>query len=54
MAQKINDEIASEEIKKVKSETEIIDDSDKLIDAEAENFFLLFEKTFYEHQKKIL
>ena len=54
MAKRINDEIVSEEIKKVKSGREIIDDSDKLIDAEAENFFLLFEKIFYEHQKKIL
>ena len=54
MAKRINDEIVSEEIKKVKSGREIIDDSDKLIYAEAENFFLLFEKIFYEHQKKIL
>ena len=54
MAKRVNDEIVSEEIKKVKSGTEIIDNSDKLIDAEAETLFLLFEKIFYEHQKKIL
>ena len=45
MAKRINDEIVSEEIKKIKSETEISDDSDKFIDAEAEKF-LLFELLF--------
>ena len=54
MAKRINDEIVSEEIKKVKSETEITDDSDKFIDAEAEKFHLLFKKTFNEnHEKKL-
>ena len=54
MAKRINDEIVSEEIKKVKSETEIIDNSDKFIDAEAEKYVLLFEKTFNEHHEKKL
>ena len=54
MAKRINDEIVSEEIKKVKSETEITDDSDKFLDAEAEKFLLLFEKAFNEnHEKKL-
>ena len=44
MAKRINEEIVSEEIKKVKSETEITDDSDKFIDAESEKVYLLFEK----------
>ena len=51
MAKRINDEIVSEEIKKVKSETEITDNSDKFIDAEAEKYVLLFEKTFNEHHE---
>ena len=54
MAKRINDEIVSEEIKKVKSETEIIDNSDKFIDAQAEKYVLLFEKTFNEHHEKKL
>ena len=52
MAKIINDEIVSEEIKKVKSEAEIIDNSDKFIDAEAEKFLLLFKKMFNEHHEK--
>ena len=47
MAKRINDENVSEEIRKVKSE--ITDDSDKFIDAEAGKFLLLLEKTFNEH-----
>ena len=43
MAKRINDEIVSEEIKEVKSDIEITDDSDKFIDAEAEKFLLLFK-----------
>ena len=43
MAKRINDEIVSEEIKKVKLETEITDESDKFIDTEAEKFLLLFK-----------
>ena len=54
MAKIINDEIVAEEIKKVKSEAEIIDNSDKFIDAEAEKFLLLFEKIFNEHHEKKL
>ena len=54
MAKRINEEIVSEEIKKVKSETEITDDSDKFIDAEAEKVSLLFEKTFNEHHEQKL
>ena len=42
----------SEEIRKVKSE--ITDDSDKFIDAEAEKFLLLLKKTFNEHHEKKL
>ena len=42
----------SEEIRKVKSE--ITDDSDKFIDAEAGKFLLLLEKTFNEHHEKKL
>ena len=38
MAKRINDEIVSGEIKKVKSETESTDNSDKFLDAEAEKF----------------
>ena len=52
MAKRINDENVSEEIRKVKSE--ITDDSDKFIDAEAGKFLLLLEKTFNEHHEKKL
>ena len=41
MAKRINDEIVSEEIKKVKSGREIIDDSDKLIDAEEQELSIM-------------
>ena len=54
MAKIINDTIVLEEIKKIKSETEITDNSDKFIDAEAEKFLLLFKKMFNEHHEKKL
>ena len=54
MAKIINDTIVLEEIKKIKSETEITDNSDKFIDAEAEKFLLFFKKMFNEHHEKKL
>ena len=54
MAKRISDEIASEEIKKVKSDAENNLDKtlEELVDAEAEKFLLLFDKTFCEHYEK--
>ena len=56
MAKRISDEITSEEIKKAKSETEnsLVKTEEELVDAEAEKFLLLFNKTFSEHQEKKL
>ena len=44
----------SEETKKVKSETEISDDSDKFVDAKTENSSYYLKKTFNEHHDKKL
>ena len=54
MAKRISNEIASEKIKKAKSDAEnnLDKTEEELIDAEAENFLLLFDKTFSEHHEK--
>ena len=54
MTKRISDEIASEEIKKSKSDTKNNIDitNEELADAEAKKFLLLFDKTFSEHHKK--
>ena len=55
MAKKANDKIVSGEIKKVKTDIEHINDpNEELVNAEAEKFLLLFEKTFFEHLEKTL
>ena len=56
MAKRISNEIASEKIKKAKSDAEnnLDKTEEELIDAEAENFLLLFDKTFSEHHEKKL
>ena len=56
MARRISDEIASEETKKAKSDAENnLDKTEgELVDAEAEKFLLLFDKTFSEHYEKKL
>ena len=55
MDKRENDEIVSGEIKKVKTDKEYINDpNEELVNAEAEKFLLLFEKTFFEHHEKIL
>ena len=60
MSKRISDEVTTEEIKKSKSDaennlvkTEVELDAE-LIDAEAEKFLLLFDKTFSEHHQKKL
>ena len=56
MAKRISDEIASEAIKKAKSgaESNLDKTVEELVDAEAEKFLLLFDKTFSEHYEKKL
>ena len=56
MARRISDEIASEETKKAKSaaENNLDKTEGELVDAEAEKFLLLFDKTFSEHYEKKL
>ena len=55
MSKRISDEVTTEEIKKAKSDAENnLNKTEKeldaeLIDAEAEKFLLLFDKTFSEH-----
>ena len=56
MAKRISDEIASEEIKRAKSDTEnnVDKTEEELVDAKAEKFLLLCNKTFSEyHEKKL-
>ena len=54
MAKRANDKIVPEEVKKVKTGTEYINDpNEELENAEAEKFLLLFEKTFSEHYENI-
>ena len=51
MANRANNEIVSEEIKKVKTDIENVNDlQEELVNAEAEKFLLLFEKTFSKHK----
>ena len=55
MAKRANDKIVSEEISKVKTDIEHINDpNEELVNAEVEKFLLLFEKTFREHHQNIL
>ena len=56
MAKRISDEIASEEIKKPKSNAEnnLDKTEEELVDAEAEKFLPLFDRTFSEHHEKKL
>ena len=56
MTKRISDEIASEKIKKAKSNAKNNFDKtgEELVDAEAEKFLLLFDKTFSEHYEKKL
>ena len=54
MAKRANDEIASEETKKVKTDIEHTNDpNEQLVNAEAEKFLLLFVKAFSEHHENI-
>ena len=55
MAKRANDKIVSEEISKIKTDIEHINDpNEELVNAEVEKFLLLFEKTFREHHQNIL
>ena len=52
MATIANDEIVSEEIKKVKTDIEHINEpNEELVNAEVEKFLILFEKTFSGHHE---
>ena len=56
MAKRISDEIASEETKNTKADTENNLDKtvEELADAEAEKFLILLDKTFNDHHEKKL
>ena len=55
MATIANDEIVSEEIKKVKTDIEHINEpNEELVNAEVEKFLILFEKTFSGHHENTL
>ena len=54
MAKRISDETASEEIKKTKldAENNLDKSKEELVNAEAEKFLQLFDKTFSEYHEK--
>ena len=55
VAKRANNKIVSEENKIVKTDIEHINDpNEEVVNAEAEKFLLLFEKTFSEHHENIL
>ena len=55
MAKIANNEIVSEEIKKVKTDIEHINEpNEELVNAEVEKFLILFEKTFSGHHENTL
>ena len=55
MSKRTNNEIVLEEIKKVKTDIEHINDpNEELVNAEVEKFQLLYEKTFRKHCENIL
>ena len=55
MSKRANNETVLEEIKKVKTDIEHINDpNEELVNAEVEKSHLLYEKTFREHCENIL